>query len=59
METSMTDLQLRQDIIDELDFDPSVDSAQIGVAFENGIATLSGHVASYAEKLAWKRQCDG
>ena len=45
-------MTLRQDIIDELDFDPSIDSANIGVAVSHGVATLTGHVSSYSEKLA-------
>ena len=48
----MSDTALRQDIIDELDFEPSVSAAHIGVAVDNGVVTLSGHVSSYAEKLA-------
>jgi osmotically-inducible protein OsmY len=48
----MTELQLRQDILDELEFEPSVNAAHIGVAADKGVVTLSGHVASYAEKLA-------
>lgn len=48
----MTDTQIRQDIIDELDFEPSVNAAHIGVAVDDGVVTLTGHVASYAEKLA-------
>lgn len=48
----MTDTQLRQDIIDELDFEPGVDAAHIGVAVENGVVTLSGHVSNYMERLA-------
>ena len=48
----MTDMNLRQDIIDELDFEPRVNSAQIGVAVKDGVVTLSGHVGSFAEKLA-------
>ena len=48
----MTDTSLRQDIIDELDFEPSVNAAHIGVAVDNGVVTLSGHVCSYAEKYA-------
>jgi osmotically-inducible protein OsmY len=51
----MDDRTLRQYIIDELDFDPSFNSANIGVAVENGVATLTGHVSSYAEKLAAER----
>lgn len=48
----MNDLALRQNIIDELGFEPSVDAANIGVAVEEGVVTLSGHVGSYAEKIA-------
>ena len=51
----MSDKQLRQDILDELDFEPSVTATHIGVAIENGVVTLSGHVPSYAEKLAAER----
>jgi osmotically-inducible protein OsmY len=47
----MSDSTLRQDIIDELDFEPSIDAADIGVAVENGVATLTGHVPTYAQKL--------
>jgi osmotically-inducible protein OsmY len=48
----MSDTLLRQNIIDELDFEPSVNAAHIGVAVNNDVVTLTGHVASYAEKLA-------
>jgi osmotically-inducible protein OsmY len=48
----MTDSQLRQDIIDELEFDPSFSGEHIGVALDKGVVTLGGHVNSYAEKLA-------
>ena len=48
----MSELQLRQDVLDELEFEPSVDAAHIGVAVEKDVVTLSGHVASYAEKVA-------
>lgn len=48
----MSDLQLRQDVIDELEFEPSVNAARIGVAVDKGVVSLTGHVASYAEKLA-------
>lgn len=48
----MGDKLIRQNIIDELDFDPSIDAAHIGVAVENGIVTLTGHVGSYTERVA-------
>jgi hyperosmotically inducible protein len=48
----MSELQLRQDVVDELEFEPRVDAAHIGVAVDKGVVTLTGHVASYAEKQA-------
>jgi len=51
----MSDVQLRKDVIDELEWDPSVNAAHIGVAVEKGVVTLSGHVATYAEKIAAER----
>ena len=35
-----------------LEWEPMVDAANIGVAAKDGIVTLTGHVASYAQKLA-------
>jgi osmotically-inducible protein OsmY len=51
-EANMSELQLRQDILDELEFEPSVEAAHIGVAVDKGVVSLTGHVGSYAEKLA-------
>ena len=48
----MSDLQLRQNVLDELEFEPSVNAAHVGVTVDNGVVTVSGHVGSYAEKLA-------
>ena len=44
--------RVHQDVEQELGCEPSVDAAAIGVAIEDGIVTLSGHVASHAEKIA-------
>lgn len=48
----MSDKQLRQDILDQLDFEPSVKATDIGVAVGDGVVTLTGHVSSYGEKIA-------
>ncbi len=48
----MSDRKIQQDILDELEFEPSVSATHIGVAVENGVVTLSGHVGTYFEKLA-------
>lgn len=47
--------KLRDDVIDELAFEPSLDEAGIGVAARDGVVTLTGHVKSYAEKMAAER----
>ena len=44
-----TDKQLQYDVIDELQYDPGVDATKIGVTVQNGIVSLSGTVANYAE----------
>ncbi len=51
----MNDKQLRSNVIDELDFEPSVDASNIGVAAENGVITLTGHVPTYWQKSAAER----
>jgi osmotically-inducible protein OsmY len=48
----MSDRVLQQAVLDELEWDPSVNAAHIGVIVENGVVTLAGHVGSYAEKTA-------
>lgn len=48
----MSDKTLQQAVMDELEWEPSIDSQHIGVAVEDGVVTLTGHVASYTERLA-------
>ena len=48
----MDDKQLRKAIMDELEFDPRIDAANVAVVVDDGIVTLTGHVASYVEKVA-------
>jgi osmotically-inducible protein OsmY len=47
-----TDSQLQQDVMDELQWEPRVDHANIGVAAKDGVITLSGFVSSYTSKIA-------
>lgn len=47
-----SDGQLQHDVMAELEWEPSVDHADIGVAVHDGVVTLSGYVKSYPEKLA-------
>lgn len=45
-----TDLQLQQDVMAELNWEPSVNATHIGVEVAGGVVTLAGHVGSYTEK---------
>lgn len=47
----MSDTSLRQDIVDELEFEPSIDAANVGVAVDRGIVILTGHVPTYGQKV--------
>ncbi|KVC94710.1 OsmY domain-containing protein [Burkholderia ubonensis] len=47
-----TDRQVKQDVEEELAWDPAVDSTRIGVEVEDRVVTLSGHPSSVAEKVA-------
>ena len=51
----VSDKHLRQDVIDALDFERMIDSADIGVLAEDSVVTLNGHVPTYAQKLAAER----
>ena len=48
----MDDKTLRQYVADELDWEPIVDAAHIGVAVDKGVVTLTGHVPNFAQKSA-------
>lgn len=45
------DLEIQQDVITELKWQPFLQAANIGVSVKNGIVTLSGTVDSYAQKM--------
>ncbi len=47
--------ELRRDVLDELEWEPGVDAAEIGAAAHEGVVTLTGCVKSYAEKLTAER----
>lgn len=42
--------ELQRRVLDELDWEPSVDAARIGVTVGDGVVTLSGSVTTYAER---------
>jgi osmotically-inducible protein OsmY len=41
---------LQRDVLDELEWEPRVDAAQIGVTANEGVVVLTGHVPVYAKK---------
>ncbi len=44
------DSELKQSVLDELSWEPSVEAAHIGVTANSGVVTLTGHVSNYAHK---------
>jgi osmotically-inducible protein OsmY len=47
-----TDAQLKTDVTNELQWDPSINATNVGVAVKDGIVTLTGHLDTYPEKFA-------
>ena len=46
-----SDSEIQKDVIDQLKWEPFLNSAQIGVAVKNAIVTLSGQVDTYSKKV--------
>jgi osmotically-inducible protein OsmY len=47
-----SDIQLQNDVLDELKWEPTVSEKEIGVSVKDGVVTLSGYVQSFAQKRA-------
>ncbi len=52
MFTFKSNKQVQEDVVEELQYEPSVDASNIGVAAKDGVVTLTGTVESYAEEQA-------
>lgn len=50
-----TDTELQRDVMEEIAWDPKLHGAEIGVAAKDGVVTLSGRVATFAQKRAAER----
>ena len=50
-----TDKQLQEDVMRELAWESSINSAHIGVEVDQGVVTLLGHVDTFAEKWGAER----
>ena len=53
-----TDIELRNDVLAELRWEPKVTAAEIGVVTKSGVVTLTGSVDSYAEKWAAEKAAE-
>jgi osmotically-inducible protein OsmY len=51
----MTDKEIQQAVLRELEWEPLVKSTEIGVSVKDGIVTLSGHVDSYTKRYYAER----
>lgn len=51
----MTDKEIQQEVLHELEWEPQVSSTEIGVAVKDGIVTLTGFVDSYVKKYNAER----
>jgi osmotically-inducible protein OsmY len=54
-----TDSGIREDVIDALNWDATIDSSNLTVAVKDGVAILAGQVRNYSETLEARRaaQC--
>ncbi|PWE18514.1 ornithine aminotransferase [Marinicauda salina] len=51
----MKDVELRELVEAELEWEPSLNAAHVAVTVHDSVVTLGGHVETYAEKLAAER----
>jgi osmotically-inducible protein OsmY len=51
-----TDTQLQHDVLEQLEWEPSIDASQIGVAAKEGVVTLTGTVPTFAQKERAERE---
>lgn len=47
-----TNIELQQDVLDELKWNPMLNATEIGVIVKDGVVTLTGKVDSYLKKIA-------
>lgn len=50
-----TDHEVQQAVLEELQWEPTVQSSHIGVTADHGVVTLTGHAANYVTKLQAER----
>lgn len=50
-----SDRELQRDVIEELQWEPSLEASRIGVAADHGVISLTGHVDSYPARIQAER----
>ena len=50
-----TDADLKKDVTAELEWDPAIQASHVGVAVNDSVVTLTGHLNTFAEKSAVER----
>lgn len=53
-----TDSELKNEVLSELLWDPHVSETKVGVSVNEGVVTLTGHIDTYAEKVAARRAAE-
>lgn len=54
-----TDVQLQKNVMAELNYEPMLDAAAIGVGVHQGVVSLSGNVNSFPKSWQRKGQLGG
>lgn len=55
MTLTEADVRVREEVRQQLEWDPDVDNSAVGVVVRSGVVTLTGFIDSYAGKLAAER----
>ncbi|HUH91784.1 MAG TPA: BON domain-containing protein [Casimicrobiaceae bacterium] len=53
--TRLDDSEIRSKVLAELDWDPSIDASDVGVAIKDGVVTLTGTIPSYWQEKEVER----
>jgi osmotically-inducible protein OsmY len=51
----MTDKELKQHVLNALDWEPGLNASDIGISVDEGVVTLRGNVSSYTERVIAER----
>jgi len=50
-----SDAQLKKDVEAELEWNPAINAARVGIAVQDGVVTLTGHLGTFGEKMHAER----